>query len=274
MGRKPRVTRDQIVGAARAVFLARGYDATTLAEIASGLDLTAAALLRHFPSKHDLFAAAMHDETAIAPPDCILRLQELDGTEDPREVLRTIAEEFLPFVQKTMAVRLVVSMHERSRGTSLTVPFQRDDPDSAPKRGIRIVAAYLERAAKAGRVQVHDSRAAAMIFMGSLQAYALNHYVLGLRPVHPLPDYIDTLLELWTSGAIVTPYGGAVEQQTKVARKDRHPGTRPARRGSGDRDVPARVEEAEARRPVRDDRSADGERGVARRRPRQPRVRR
>jgi AcrR family transcriptional regulator len=50
MGRRPRVTRDEVFRAAREAFAERGYEGTTLTAIGSRLNVSAAALLRLAPS--------------------------------------------------------------------------------------------------------------------------------------------------------------------------------------------------------------------------------
>jgi AcrR family transcriptional regulator len=52
--RASNVTRTRIQDVALALFATRGYDATSLQEIASALDVTKAALYYHFPSKAEL----------------------------------------------------------------------------------------------------------------------------------------------------------------------------------------------------------------------------
>jgi AcrR family transcriptional regulator len=52
--RASNMTRTRIQDVALALFATRGYDATSLQEIASALDVTKAALYYHFPSKADL----------------------------------------------------------------------------------------------------------------------------------------------------------------------------------------------------------------------------
>ena len=52
--RATNVTRTRIQDAALALFATRGYDATSLQEIATALDVTKAALYYHFPSKAEL----------------------------------------------------------------------------------------------------------------------------------------------------------------------------------------------------------------------------
>src|SRR2546430_3825807 len=52
--RATNVTRTRIQDVALALFRTRGYDATSLQEIAAALDVTKAALYYHFPSKAEL----------------------------------------------------------------------------------------------------------------------------------------------------------------------------------------------------------------------------
>jgi AcrR family transcriptional regulator len=52
--RATNVTRTRIQDVALALFATRGYDATSLQEIATALDVTKAALYYHFPSKAEL----------------------------------------------------------------------------------------------------------------------------------------------------------------------------------------------------------------------------
>jgi AcrR family transcriptional regulator len=258
MGRPPRIRRDQLLDTARRVFAAKGFAAATLADIAGELGVTPAALLRHVRSKDELFAEAMHSAEIIEPPACILVLASTPGTEDPRVVLRRIAEEFVPFAERVIGSHIVVAQH-----TSLVLPFN-PDSDSPPRRGFPIVADYFRRAAAAGRLRVRDPRAAALLFMGSLQGYVLFHHVLKMPTVCSLSEYIDTLIDLWCEGAIV---GGAHGPTTKRARAPhRGAGAGGGSRRRGRAVLPARAG-AEGDRPLRNARGANGQRRVARRRP-------
>src|SRR5579864_7494623 len=112
MGRPPRMTRKQLLDCARRVFAARGFEATTLADIASELRVTPAALLRHVPSKQALFAESMRP-AVITLPAAILELPQVDPASDATVVLRRLAEEFVPFLSQTIAENLAVYMHRR-----------------------------------------------------------------------------------------------------------------------------------------------------------------
>jgi hypothetical protein len=50
---------------------------------------------------------------------------------------------------------------------------------------------------------VRDPRAAALAFLGSLNAYVFLHRVMRIAdPPVPLRLYVDTLIEIWQRGAI------------------------------------------------------------------------
>jgi AcrR family transcriptional regulator len=272
MGRPPRIRRDQILDTARRLFAAKGFAAATLADIAGELGVTPAALLRHVDSKDALFAEAMRSGEVVEPPACIRDLATTPADADPRIVLRRIAEEFVPFAKAVIGSHIVVAMHANARRTSLILPF---DPqgDSPPRRGFPIVADYFRRAAAAGRLRVRDPRAAALLFMGSLQGFVLFHHVLKMPPVCTLSEYIDTLIDLWCDGAIVE-VGGTRGRKTKRARATRRAaaGGSGHRRG-GDVRLSARTQ-AGGDRPLRNTRGTDGQRRLARRRPRDTNARR
>src|SRR4051812_15178757 len=97
MGRRPKVTREEVLDKARQVFAERGFEGTTLASIASRLDVSPAALLRHAASKEELFAASMHQPPEIRVPVEFLR--EVDGDADPREVIGRILRTVVPFLE-------------------------------------------------------------------------------------------------------------------------------------------------------------------------------
>ena len=267
MGRPPVINRDRLLDSARRIFAARGFAATTLADIAAELQVTPAALLRHAESKEALFRAAMERDERVQPPQCVLDLATTDAaTADPREVLRNLAAGFIPFVQSMIATRLVMAMHANTRRTSLVLPFDAADDDSPPKRGLRLVVDYFTRANKAGVLRVANAPAAALLFMGSLQGYVLTQHVLRVGPVVPVPDYIDALIDLWSDGAIA----GGISARSKKNPPRRRP-ARDRSGGSGGADLLAPAPKAARARPGRNARSTDGQRRVARRRTRHPR---
>ena len=265
MGRPPRITRPQLLATAASVFAAKGYEATTLADIAKELGVTAAAVLRHVESKQALFAEAMRPRE-LKVPEFVAELTKVDAATDPRVVLRALAENFVPFVQNTIAANLAVYMHQRAR--SFVIPFDPDKADSPPRRGMKILTDYFRRASAAGVVRIDDPRAAALLFLGSLHSYVFFHQILNISSVpYPLDRYIDALIDLWSHGG----FGGTRGKKSKTGREDRDRSDRPQSLGRGRVLVSAPVEAAAGSGAGRVARGKDGERRVARRRPRGPR---
>ena len=202
MGRPARVTRDQVLAAAREAFAARGYEGTTLAYIASQVGVSPAALLRHAPTKHALFAMAMSSDSG-SPLMPIRFLESVPGTEDPHEVLRRVANVFVPFIEARLGEH-VARWQLANVGTTRAIPllFDPDQKPTPPERVLGQLEGYLKRASRAGRIRVRDPRAAALSFLGALQAYIFFHKMLHLEPPLPLKRYVDTLIAIWAEGAI------------------------------------------------------------------------
>lgn len=206
MGRPPRVTRDEVLRAAREAFAERGYEGTTLAAIGSRLHVSPAALLRHAPSKPALFALAMESETqGEAMPTDFLAL--VGASEDPPRVLRRLAREFVPFIERKMGENIARFLRAQSEDEARLVrlPFDPRQKSSPPARAVRALEDYLRRARAAGRVSLRDPRAGALAFLGSLQSYVFFHRVVRIEPRIPLDAYLDTVIDLWRRGALRGP---------------------------------------------------------------------
>ncbi|HYB53616.1 MAG TPA: helix-turn-helix domain-containing protein [Thermoanaerobaculia bacterium] len=203
MGRRPRVTREEVLGAAREAFAERGYDGATLSAIAARLHLSPAAVLRHAPSKPALFALAMESEPRgeRMPTDFLARVSP---REDPARVLRRLARDFVPFIERKMGENIARFWRARSEEEARTVrlPFDPRQKSSPPARAIEALEAYLRRARTNGRVALRDPRAGALAFLGSLQSYVFFHRVLRIEPQIPLDAYLDTVIGIWRLGAL------------------------------------------------------------------------
>lgn len=200
MGRPPKATREQVLAAAREQFASRGFEATTLADIAGQVGLSPAALLRHAPTKQALFESAMRtagpDHHLLLPVDF---LDELSGAEDPEPVMRRLAEAVVPALEERIGATIALWM--RSQSGDPNAPPLLFDPNvrpTPPQRVARIVSAWMVRATQHGRLKIDDPLAATLGFMGALQAYVWFHKVMrALDPPLPLPRYVDHLVALY-----------------------------------------------------------------------------
>src|SRR5215831_17350076 len=173
MGRPERVTRERVLAEARRAFAERGFDGTTLADIAGRVAVSSA--------------------------------------DDPARVLRRLAREFIPFIEQKMGENIARFLRARSEEEARTnrLPFDPRKKSAPPARAIRALESYLRRAREAGAVSVKSARAAALAFLGSLQSYVFLHRVLRIEPPIPLEGYLDTVLEIWKHGAIRGPKRGS-----------------------------------------------------------------
>jgi AcrR family transcriptional regulator len=205
MGRRPQVTRSDVLRASREVFSERGYEGATLTMIAARLGVSPAALLRHAPTKEALFSAAMTPVETTGPLPMEFLRDVNAATEDPAKMLRKLASEFVPFIEQRLGENIARWLHARTSEEALTLrlPFDPRIKQSPPERGLAIVEDYFRRASAAGRMCVRNPRAAALAFLGSLHAYVFLQKVLQIFDSSITVDlYIQTLMDVWTGGAI------------------------------------------------------------------------
>jgi AcrR family transcriptional regulator len=116
-------TRAQILDAALRLFVRQGYQRTSVREIAEQLGLTKTAVLYHFPSKADIFAALAEPflddlEAALATTDSAPAVIEgiLDTFLAHRQLLRdNVMHDMALLAQSTVIKRFARLMFEANR---------------------------------------------------------------------------------------------------------------------------------------------------------------
>lgn len=202
MGRPAQITREQLLETARSLFSQKGYEATTLDEIARAIGVTPAAVLRHVRSKQDLFIECMsasRHELAGA----IVALDSVSGEMPPELVLRKLATEMIPFLKKRVDELVVLAIHLRTRDMN-NDPVQGlpQGADSPPGLALAALERYFKRARKSGTMQMSDPKASALLFLGAVQSYVFfQHLIKVSTPPYPAAKFIDALMELWRNGA-------------------------------------------------------------------------
>src|SRR5262245_5942678 len=203
MGRTPRVTRDQVLSAARETFVDRGFEGATLAAIAAKVGVSPAALLRHARTKRDLFVACMGPETDDMLP--LGFLEQASGGEDPAGVLRRVAETMVPFLENKLRTTMARFVYFKAIGGvgRIPLPFDPEMRPTPPQRNLKLLEDYFRRAVRQGRLRVSNPRAAALSFLATVHSYVFMQTVVqALEKPLALSEYVDTVLEVWTHGAI------------------------------------------------------------------------
>jgi AcrR family transcriptional regulator len=165
--------RRQIIDGARRMFLAKGFDATSMSDIAEEAGVSKGTLYVYFASKEDLFAALVTEEKAIHFP-AIFALDPADH--DVGAVLTRLGRDFARFLmapQVVMATRTVVSMGDRM--PQLAAEFYEQGPRQCAGR----LAQYFEAQVSAGVLAIDDLYLAAAQFLEMTQATLVRPLMFG-----------------------------------------------------------------------------------------------
>lgn len=157
--REESAKRRQIMDGARAVFMADGFDAASMNEIARAAGVSKGTLYVYFASKEDLFAALIREEKREqAEQTC----QIDDDNGDVEAVLRGFGERLLDRMFRPTSIahlRTVAAVAQKF--PSIGQAFY----EAGPQYGQRRLAAYLVRQAAAGSIAVDDPLLAASLFI-------------------------------------------------------------------------------------------------------------
>jgi AcrR family transcriptional regulator len=156
--------RRQILDGARAVFLAQGFDAASMGEIARVAGVSKGTLYVYFDSKERLFEEIVHGQCRSQAE----QLFALDSEDhDVEAVLTRLGKGFVRFLCRPDGVsplRTVISIADRMPEIGKTFY------ETGPAFGIARVARYLEDQVTASVLAIEDCELAAAQFLDSCQS--------------------------------------------------------------------------------------------------------
>jgi AcrR family transcriptional regulator len=176
--------RRQIIDGARAVFLAQGFDAASMNDIARAAGVSKGTLYVYFKHKEDLFAAIVEQE-CDAQAEGIFDLAPDDH--DVEAVLTRLGVAYVKFLcrpEKASAIRTVIAIADRMPEVG------RKFYESGPARGIAQLAEYIGAQVEAGVLAVEDCEIAAAQFMEASHAALFKPIVFNFAPA-PTPGQIE-----------------------------------------------------------------------------------
>jgi AcrR family transcriptional regulator len=211
MARPTSFTNEYLLSAARAVFLERGFQATT-AEVARRAGVAEGTLFYRFKSKAKLFREALKEE--LQEPEWLRGLSERVGKGEVADTLSALGEEILAHMRNAVPVQLLEWLSPAGppgkRSTSPSEPV--------PVRTVRQLATFFEAEMRAGRLHRRDPELTARLFLGGLLHYAWHENILKVQqpPLRPSKQYVREVVELLLaglhpSGAHPAPRAGATE---------------------------------------------------------------
>lgn len=179
MARPPKITNEEILAAARQVFLEQGEGGSTL-EIAEKAGISEASIFKRFITKQALFLAAIGiSET----PQYVKLLSSQTPTAAIRLELTEICTQMLGFYQEMMP-RVFMMMSQTKSSLPPMVP--------PPLRDSQLIAGYLDRAIAQGHLKPCDSMTIAHAIVGSIQSYSMTRMVSNKIPF-PIPFVLPKL---------------------------------------------------------------------------------
>jgi AcrR family transcriptional regulator len=200
---RPNLIRDEdILEAARAVFLERGVRATT-AEVAERAGVSEGTLFKRFGSKALLFKAAMRVETNVeALEEGLAALRDAEGLELIEGVVRAIVR----ILQKVVPIILLTT---GGNAAASEIPDELKGPNPMPLRAVRVTAAFFEGAIRAGKLRPVDAEILARSVIGAVWHFVFLGEALG-AVAFPMPEgtFVRGLVDLVWGG--VAPDGAGV----------------------------------------------------------------
>jgi AcrR family transcriptional regulator len=181
--------RRQIVEGARSVFLARGFDAASMNDIARAAGVSKGTLYVYFKDKEQLFAAIVEQE-CTAHAETVFDLDADDH--DVESALIRFGNAYVAFLcrpEKASALRTVMAISDRMP------EMGRVFYETGPAFGIARLAGYFRAQTEAGVLAVEDCEVAAAQFMDACQSTLFKPVLFNFRQA-PEPKRIDHVVRI------------------------------------------------------------------------------
>jgi AcrR family transcriptional regulator len=179
--------RRQIIDGARTVFLAQGFDAASMGEIARAAGVSKGTLYVYFQDKEQLFEAIVSEECGVQA-ETTFALDPDDH--DVEAALTRVGIAFVNFLcrpEKAQAVRIVIGIAERM--PEIGKKFY----EQGPAVGIARLAAYLRAQVEAGVLKIEDCEITAAQLLESFQATLFRPLVFNFGG-RPAPERIERVV--------------------------------------------------------------------------------
>lgn len=148
----------QILKGAREVFLAQGFDGASMGEIARAAGVSKGTLYVYFPSKEELFAALVREQSEQTAERCFV----LDPRDDVKTALVALSHRYIrAMIQpaNVATVRMVIGVAEK------LPQIGRIYYASAHERAVALLSDWLHAKITAGELAIDDVELAAWQFV-------------------------------------------------------------------------------------------------------------
>ncbi|QEL25261.1 TetR family transcriptional regulator [Bosea sp. F3-2] len=156
--------RRQILDGAHQVFIARGFDAASMSDIATAANVSKGTLYVYFEDKEHLFVALIERERESQKRGAFEALNE---DSDPVRALSNFGQCLVRMINGEFAVsahRVVIGVAERMPDLG------RGFYENGPMLGAKLIATYLDRMVAEGKLAIEDTGLAAVQFIDLCQS--------------------------------------------------------------------------------------------------------
>ncbi|AXS40666.1 TetR/AcrR family transcriptional regulator [Breoghania sp. L-A4] len=179
--------RRQILGGARMVFRAKGFDGASMEAIAKAAGVSKGTLYVYFDSKETLFEALINEER-LDQAELMLKIEacQSDLQTDLRMLGRTYVEA-ITRPEKLATLRMVVGAAEKFP------QFGQILYEAGPCRGVARISEYLKKRVAAGDLKDCDTELAASHFFDLCVARLLRRLLLNVGDLPGTEEINDTV---------------------------------------------------------------------------------
>lgn len=216
MARPVTIRDEDLLDAARAVFVEHGMKATT-AQVAERAGVSEGTLFNRFRTKDELFQRAMAER--FVPHDFLVELVERIGQGTARDNLVAAGQKLLEHFRRIMPLMM---MHWSNPCDG---PMSRFHQRGGPEENRKLVVRYLEGEMQRGRLRSIDPEIAAWLFVGPL--FHAAFYEVGAKtrgrkvtvPKDLVASTVDGLLAGLAPPASRRPTSKAARPSVSAARR-------------------------------------------------------
>ncbi|MGX1743631.1 TetR/AcrR family transcriptional regulator [Bosea sp. NPDC055353] len=180
--------RRQILDGAHQVFIARGFDAASMSDIATAANVSKSTLYVYFEDKEHLFVALIEREREAQKRGAFEALAE---NSDPVRALTNFGHCIVRMINGDLAVsahRVVIGVAERMPDLG------RGFYENGPMLGSRLIAGYLDRMVAEGKLDIEDTYLAAVQFLDLCQSTLTRPRLFNAVRTPPSEDEIHRVV--------------------------------------------------------------------------------
>jgi AcrR family transcriptional regulator len=203
------VRKAKIIRSAASLFAEKGFSGTKTREVAVRAGVSEALIFKHFPSKEDLYAAILAEESPVA--GLLPRVRKLAEQQKDVEVFSVIAQTVVGGAPDSHLMRLILFSALENHELS----------DMFFRNHIRVfydfLAGYIQQRIDEGAFQPVPPLIAARSFMGMLIYHRLLTVLFRAQLPHTTEDISRTFVTIMMNGLKGTP----LKEQARVPGKKR-----------------------------------------------------